>query len=172
MNFKENWRVITHDQWILQVVCPLVFLKQPPLRTPHVTSQTHQLTKEQHHYGGGSRESPGETSYPSGSHQIRISRFLQHDLCSPKEGWGWRPIINLKSLNQYLEVPHFKMESIQSLKDVRLSSQDRPKGCLPVGSDECPSSPYLHFTWREDVFEFSSLPFGLAPAPLIFTKRL
>ena len=31
---------------------------------------------------------------------------------------------------------------------------------------------YLRFQWNNRVFEFTSLPFGLAPAPLVFTKLL
>ena len=38
----------------------------------------------------------------------------------PKKDGGWRPIINLKRLNSYLEIPHFKMETIRSLRDVVL----------------------------------------------------
>lgn len=38
----------------------------------------------------------------------------------PKKDGGWRPIINLKRLNSFLGIPHFKMESIKSLKDVVL----------------------------------------------------
>lgn len=33
----------------------------------------------------------------------------------PKKDGGWRPIINL---NTFLEVPHFKMEGINTLRDV------------------------------------------------------
>ena len=37
---------------------------------------------------------------------------------APKKGGKWRSIINLKSLNQFVENPHFKMEDIRSLKDI------------------------------------------------------
>ena len=40
----------------------------------------------------------------------------------PKKYGGWCPIINLKSFNSYLFTPHFKLESIQSLKDVLLQN--------------------------------------------------
>ena len=43
-------------------------------------------------------------------------------LWCPKIDGGWRPIINLKSLNSYLFTPHFKLENIQSLKDVLLQN--------------------------------------------------
>ena len=179
MNFKENWRVITHDQWILQVIsgCPLVFLKQPPLRTRHFTSQTHQLTREQQIIMEAEVESLLEKR---AIHRVptkfQSPGFYSTIFVVPKKDGGWRPIINLKSLNQYLEVPHFKMESIQSLKDVILPGDYLAKIDLKDAYLSVPMNaqahPYLRFMWREDVFEFSSLPFGLAPAPLIFTKLL
>ena len=36
----------------------------------------------------------------------------------PKKRGKWRPIINLKLLNQFVTKPDFKMEDIRSLKDV------------------------------------------------------
>ena len=44
--------------------------------------------------------------------------LLQPMFTVPKKDGGWRPIINLKHLNTFLEVPYFKMEGISSLKDI------------------------------------------------------
>ncbi|KAI8639171.1 hypothetical protein BD408DRAFT_435383 [Parasitella parasitica] len=33
----------------------------------------------------------------------------------PKKDGGIRPVFNLKKLNQYLEAPHFKMETVESV---------------------------------------------------------
>ena len=94
----------------------------------------------------------------------------------PKKDGGWRPIINLKRLNSYLEIPHFKMESIRSLRDVVLPGDYMVKLDLqdayltvPMHRSVC---KYLRFCWKGEVYEFQSLPFGLAPAPLLFTKLL
>ena len=105
------------------------------------------------------------------------SGFLQQCICSPQEGrGGWRPIINIKHLNSFLEIPHFKMESIKRLKDVVLPGDYMVKLDLqdayltvPMYRSVC---KYLHFCWKEEIYEFQSLPFGLAPAPLLFTKLL
>lgn len=35
-----------------------------------------------------------------------------------KKAGGWHPVVNLRALNQYILNPHFKMESIASLKDI------------------------------------------------------
>ena len=128
------------------------------------------------HNGGGGTEFTGQTSDPPDPCRIAISRILQRHICCPQERRGWRPVINLKSLNQYLEVPHFKMESIQSLKDVILPGDHLAKIDLKDAYLSVPMDvhyyPYLRFHWMGDIFEFTSLPFGLAPAPLIFTKLL
>ena len=56
------------------------------------------------------------------SHNVPSSstgpRFLQQCFCGPKEGWGWRPFINLQKLNNYIHCLHFKMENIFSLRDI------------------------------------------------------
>ena len=49
--------------------------------------------------------------------------FYSNLLVVPKKDRGWRPVINLKSLNMCLKKFHFKMEGIQNLKDT-LSPND------------------------------------------------
>lgn len=94
----------------------------------------------------------------------------------PKKNWGWRPVINLKRLNTYICTPHFKMENISNPKDILsqgdwLAKLDLQDAYLTVPI--CPEhQKYLHFTWGKKVFQFLVLPFGLASAPLVFTKLL
>ena len=94
--------------------------------------------------------------------------FFSDVFVVPKKDGGWRPIINLKRLNSFLEIPHFKMESIKSLKDVVLPGDYMVKLDLqdayltvPMHRSVC---KYLRFCWRGEIYEFQSLPFGLAPA--------
>ena len=102
--------------------------------------------------------------------------FYSQLFAVPKKDGGWRPIINLKSLNAYLMTPHFKMEGIQSLKDTLVTGDFMVKLDLKDAYLSIPMSKqayrYLRFAWVGKVFEFSSLPFGLAPAPIVFTKLL
>ena len=94
----------------------------------------------------------------------------------PKKGGGWRPVINLRSLNQFIYNPHFKMENISSLKGVlqkgdfmgRLDLKDAYLS-VPVAREHW---KLLRFRWKGQSFEFQTLPFGLASAPRIFTKLL
>ena len=44
------------------------------------------------------------------------SGFFSQIFLVPKKDGGWRPVINLKSLNRFISVKHFKMETILSLR--------------------------------------------------------
>ena len=94
----------------------------------------------------------------------------------PKKDGGWRPIINLKRLNSYLEVPHFKMEGIRDLKDILqmgdyMGKLDLKDAYLTVPVKES-HRDFLKFQWKDQSYRFCSLPFGLATAPRVFTKIL
>ena len=41
--------------------------------------------------------------------------FYSHVFVVPKASGGWRPVIDLKALNEYLEAPHFKMHTVASV---------------------------------------------------------
>jgi len=61
------------------------------------------------------------------------------------------------------------MESIYSLQGnwmIKLDLQDAHL-IVPVHRDH---QNFLHFTWKGQAYQFQTLPFGLGPAPLIFTK--
>ena len=106
----------------------------------------------------------------------RAAGFYSTMFVTPKKGGSWRPIINLRSLNCYVITPHFKMETIQNLKDVLrqgdfMAKIDLKDAYQAVPIHE-PDRKYLRFVWKGETFEFSTLPFGLASAPLVFTKLL
>lgn len=96
--------------------------------------------------------------------------FFSPMFAVPKKDGGWRPIINLKRLNAYLHVSHFKMEGIPSLKDIlqqndymgKIDLQDAYLTVL-VDRKHC---NYLKF------HRFQSLLLRLAMAPRVFTKIL
>lgn len=92
------------------------------------------------------------------------------------KGGGWRPIINLKRLNSFLDVKHFKMEGINTLRDVLqkgdwMGKLDLSDAYLtvPIHIDD---RKYLKFQWKNRYYQFKSLPFGLATAPRTFTKLM
>ena len=86
----------------------------------------------------------------------------------------WRPILDLSQLNIFLQTSTFKMETPET---IRVSLQ---KGEWVTSLDfsdayfHIPIHPrsrkYLSFFLNSKAYQFTALPFGLATAPLEFTK--
>ena len=91
-----------------------------------------------------------------------------------KTSWSWRPVIDLSTLNLFVDVAHFRMETIQSvLLSVRqgdwMASIDLKEAYLqiPVHPD---SRHFLRFVALGRVYQFSALCFGLSTAPQVFSR--
>ena len=167
--------MICTDPWISQLLSgyALPFVSKPPLSRPSHKQVKLSSNQEQ--------TLQDEISDLLQKRAIRLTDphslgFYSQMFVVPKKDGGWRPIINLKYLNSYLHTPHFKLESIQSLKDVLLVNHYMVKVDLKDAYLTVPmhhtAYKYLRFSWKGKCYEFTSLPFGLAPAPLIFTKLL
>ena len=87
---------------------------------------------------------------------------------------GWRPVHNLKCLNKYLEVPHFKMETNKSILTAIQVGDWAVSLDLRDAYLHIPIHPayrkYLRFHFKGTSYQFRVLPFGLATSPLVFTK--
>ena len=102
-------------------------------------------------------------------------QFLSRLFLVKKDG-SFRPVVNLKPLNQFIAKPHFKMEEINMVKDLLLrndwmASIDLKDAYLSVAI-EAVHRKYLRFVWAGQMYEFQCLPFGLSSAPRIFTTLL
>ena len=100
--------------------------------------------------------------------------FYSRMFVVPKSTGGWRPIIDLSPLNQFVRKSHFKMETPRSIRDSLrrddwLTSIDLKDAYfhVPVHSS---SQPFLRFLWRGVVYQFRCLCFGLSTAPHVFTR--
>ena len=91
-----------------------------------------------------------------------------------KASGGWRPVIDLSHLNEFVQLTPFKMETVASvLLSVRegdfLASLDL-KGAyfqIPILRS---SRKLLRFTLEGTVYQFQALCFGLSTAPQVFTR--
>ena len=90
-----------------------------------------------------------------------------------KASGGWRPVIDLKQLNAHLNTPNFRMFTISSVLSTVKSGDYAFKIDLedtyfhvPVYPD---SRKYLRYAYKDKVYQFWVLPFGLSTAPLVFT---
>ena len=91
-----------------------------------------------------------------------------------KASGGWRPMIDLSHLNEFVQLTRFKMETVTSvLLSVRegdfLASLDLKDAYFQIPIH--PSSrKLLRFTSEGMVHQFRALFFGLSTAPQVFTK--
>ena len=86
----------------------------------------------------------------------------------PKKSGGFRPIVNLKPLNQFIRYEHFKMENLDSARYVLGKGDGMVKLDLKDAYLTVPVNPshqkYLRFEWNGRVFQFNCLAFGFLPA--------
>ena len=100
--------------------------------------------------------------------------FYSHLFVVWKTSGSWRSVIDLSTLNLFLDVSHFKMETIQSvLLSVRqgdwMASIDLKEAYLqiPVHPESC---RFLRFVAQGQVYQFTALCFGLSTAPQVFSR--
>lgn len=94
----------------------------------------------------------------------------------PKPNGKFRPVINLKYLNENVHYEHFKQETFQVVLDLIqendfFTSIDLKDAyfSVPIHKD---FQKYLKFQFDGILYMFVCLPFGLSSAPRIFTKIL
>ena len=94
----------------------------------------------------------------------------------PKPDGSFRPIIDLKKLNQFLVVPSFKMETLFSIIAALQPQEWLTKIDLKDAYHHIlvhvNIRKYFRFVVAGTVFQFRVLPFGLSTAPREFTKSL
>lgn len=101
-------------------------------------------------------------------------QFLSRIFLTPKPDGSKRLILNLKSLNKYVECNHFKIEDHKTVS--RLVSVDCYMALIDL-KDAYTLIPikksdrkYLRFRFKNKIYQYNCLPFGLNCAPLLFTK--
>lgn len=102
------------------------------------------------------------------------NQFISTYFLVKKPDGSHRFILNLKNLNVYISAPHFKMEDIRTVKNLLMlndfmASIDLRDAYLivPVANE---SRKYLRFIFKNQMYQFTCLPFGLSESPYIFTK--
>ena len=93
-----------------------------------------------------------------------------------KTSGSWRPVIDLSHLIRFVDVSPFWMGTIQSvLLSVRqgdwMASIDLMEAYLQVPVPPV-SRHFLRFMFRDTVYQFKALCFGLSMAPQVFTRVL
>ena len=167
-----QWLLLSQDSWIHQAVTgySIDFDSEPPIQS---TGPTYHRTKEEEMALDReiaeliTKEAVEEVDFCQ-------ARFVSPMFIVPKKGGKWRPVLNLKSLNQYVSKAHFKLEDIRSLKDILHQGNFMAKLDLKEAYLSVPmayqSRRFLQFRWKDKLLQFTCLPFGLSSAPFVFTK--
>lgn len=94
----------------------------------------------------------------------------------PKKDGRLRPVINLKTINPYVDQIHFKMEGLKTVRNLLQPGDYMVKIDLEDAFHHVPIHPtsqkYFRFQWGETVLQWQCMPFGYRDAPRIFTKLL
>ncbi|VDI53085.1 Hypothetical predicted protein [Mytilus galloprovincialis] len=175
-HFLDQWALITSDKWVLSILrrgLELQFLEQPPLSPVPINlsvtkdSQKNQLLQDEVNIliQKGVLE---EVNPPF--HLGFYSRLF----LVPKKNGKMRPVLDLSVLNQYLVVPHFKMETNRSIRyTIHLGTWTTSLDLVDAYFHIPISHKFRHFlrlVWADKVYSFKAMPFGLAIAPLVFTR--
>ena len=173
--FLKNWEKLTSDQTILQMVggFDIQLLKSPGfLRGGNLRGFS--FSEEECTLIDQEVEKmlvkKAVRKVPRGN-QILSNIFLRD-----KADGGLRPILNLKRVNAIVPYEHFKMEGLNSLKDLMRPGDFLVKLDLKDAYFTVPlsqrSRSLVAFEWRAETYEFEVLCFGLGSAPRGFTKIL
>ena len=172
--FKQNWQRNTKDPVILNTVqgVSLDWITYPIQKKipnlPNLNLEQKQILQKE------------ILDLEQKSAIVRVAPLQDHYISNmftvPKKDGGFRPIINLRPLNVFLHYQHFKMEGLYMVQDLierdyYLCKIDLKDAYLtiPVNQND---QKFLRFIWKGNLFQFQTLPFGLASAPRIFTKLL
>jgi hypothetical protein len=170
----KNWMKFTNDSWILGVVTgyKIDFDQQPyqnkiPQQIPFQGEQWNIVNQEV------------ETLIQKGAIIVtehEQGEFISNLFIVPKQNGKFRPVINLKFLNQFVSYNHFKQETFNIVLDLIQRNDFFTKIDLCDAYFSIPIheefTKFLKFTWNGQLFKFVCMPFGLSIAPYLFTKIL
>ena len=173
--FRRNWEQISRDPWILETILGsrLEFSDRPHQRR-ELTQVPLSKEKAQALDGELEKMAVKQAIEPVGDSSQ--ATFVSPMFVVIKADGSWRPVINLKCLNQHILARHFKMESIRTAKGLLRKGDWMIKLDLKNAYLSVPlyyhHRKFVAFRWRGRLWRFASLPFGLSSAPFIFTKLM
>ena len=174
-SFKRDWQTNKCSQNVLNIITNgyvLPFRSKPNLiRFPLILSEYKAQQKDQ--ALATCIQSLLSKNAIERVENVKSLGFYSRLFLVPKPHQRWRPVIDLSRLNTFLHVEKFKMETPESIRTSLVpgewvSSIDLLDAYLhiPIHPN---SRKYLRFCYKAQVFQFTSLPFGLATAPQVFT---
>ena len=173
-SFSRDWQTNNCSSNVLNIITNgyvLPFLSKPNLvRFPLIISEYKALPKDQ--ALADCIQSLLSKNAIERVENVKSLGFYSCLFLVPKPHQRWRPVIDLSRLNTFLHV-EFKMETPESIRTSLIPGEWVASIDLSDAYLHIPIHPhsrkYLRFCHRSQVFQFTSLPFGLATAPQVFT---
>ncbi|XP_020297308.1 uncharacterized protein LOC109861882, partial [Pseudomyrmex gracilis] len=172
-SFVSQWKQITSDKYILSCLSGyrIPFTETPFQRSCNVRNLSAEETENMHTEIDELLRKGAIEECKECERQSVSSYFLV-----PKPDGSHLFILNLRSLNRFINPPHFKLEDIRSA--LNLVSRGDFLGTLdlrdayflvPIHADY---RKFLRFKFKGKMFQFVCLPFGLCTSPYVFTKLM
>lgn len=103
-------------------------------------------------------------------------QFCSPIFVRPKKNGEYRMILNLKKLNEFIPYQHFKMDTFEKAlnlisKDIYMGSIDLRHAYYSIGI-AVEQQKFFRFCWKNELYQFTACPNGLACMPRLFTKLL
>ena len=173
-DFEENWRNLTSDPDILDIAlhCNIEFETDVPVQTNvqfQKFNKKEELIIELEIDKLLKMKVIEEVSFTPG-------QFISPIFTRPKKDGEYRMILNLKELNKYIKYYHFKLDTFETTlhlikPNCFMASADLRHAYYSVLMAR-EVRKFLRFMWKGKIFEYCSLPNGIACAPRYFTKLL
>ena len=174
-NFWKIWAVKGANPKVVSILkegCVLPFKVRPPLiREPLIVSGYANPTRDSH-----LQEAVQALIKKKAVERVRVRTslaFFNRLFIVPKPNQKWRPILDLSTLNQFLCVKTFKMETPETIRTSLqqgewVSSIDFSDAYFHIPI-HFTSRKFLRFHFQNQSYQFRALPFGLSTAPMEFT---
>ena len=111
----QQWQAVTSDQWVLQVVRGY---KLELTSTPTQSSQPLTVVTKANQSLVGEEVQKLLDKGAIKMTSLCPTQYVSRIFVVPKKDGSFRPVINLKPLNQFIVAAHFKMEGLAMLKDL------------------------------------------------------
>ena len=174
-NFWKIWALKGANPKVVSILKEgyvLPFKVRPPLiREPLMVSGYANPTRDSH-----LQEAVQALIKKKAVERVRVRTslaFFNRLFIVPKPNQKWRPILDLSTLNQFLCVKTFKMETPETIRTSLqqgewVSSIDFSDAYFHIPI-HFTSRKFLRFHFQNQSYQFRALPFGLSTAPMEFT---
>ena len=173
--FSEKWEALGSSPKVVTILregYTLQFRFRPNLTRPPTVISKYVNTQRQSHLLEALYQLTHKNAVKPVENQNSLGFYNQLFLVPKPNNW-WRPILDLKTLNTFLDTELFKMETPETMRTSFqlgewVTSIDFKDAYFHIAIHS-QSRKYMRFHIQGRSYQFKALPFGLPTAPMEFT---